>query len=200
MSAGLGYSRLRAGVSGPDQRQGHSPFTVGSFRAPVKEEPLPAGGAARGAPVGPPLFVLSQASTRGQRARGDGPQGLQTPLVSLRGGGAERRCWWTPEGNGGSAGVHARRTQAGGVFLPRGSADLEPRNEEPKPEGRKCVAAIASLASKAPTSQDWGLCPVTEQTCASCCPRGSPGHQDELGGEVLRPTRTGGSSGGSARP
>lgn len=52
MSAGLGYSRLHAGVSGPDQRQGHSPFTVGSFRAPVKEEPLPAGGGSQGGSSG----------------------------------------------------------------------------------------------------------------------------------------------------
>lgn len=46
--------------------------------APVKQEPLVGVGGARGASVGRPLFVLSQASTIGQRARGDGPQGLQT--------------------------------------------------------------------------------------------------------------------------
>lgn len=99
VSGGLCYSRLDAGVSGPDKRQGHSLFTVGSFMAPVKQEPLAEVGGARGATVGPPLFVLSQASTIGQRARGGmGRRGYRPDFCLCDGGGGQKRCWWSWRG------------------------------------------------------------------------------------------------------
>lgn len=45
---GLCYSRVDAGVSGPDKRRGHSVFTVGSFMALVKQEPVVEVGVAGG--------------------------------------------------------------------------------------------------------------------------------------------------------
>lgn len=48
MRGGLCYSRVDAGVSGPDKRRGHAVFTVGSFMAPVKQEPVVEVGVAGG--------------------------------------------------------------------------------------------------------------------------------------------------------
>lgn len=65
--------------------------------------------------MGPPLFVLSQASTPGQRAReggGGGAAGV-TDLTSVSargGGGEEEEPGW---GNGGAEDVHVRRDKAG---------------------------------------------------------------------------------------
>lgn len=91
MRGGLCYSRVDAGVSGPDKRRGHSVFTVGSFMALVKQEPVVEGGGGRGASVGRPLFVLSQASAIGQRARGGGWAAGVTDLTFVSVMGVEQR-------------------------------------------------------------------------------------------------------------
>lgn len=92
VSGGLCYSRVDAGVSGPD-KPGSLAIYSRLFQGPA--ETRAPGGAGAGAPVGPPLFLLSQASTPGQRAREGGGRGAAgvTDLtsVSARGGVGGRR-------------------------------------------------------------------------------------------------------------
>lgn len=79
VSGRLCYSRMDAGVMGADKpgQAGFPLFTVGPFIGRVKQEPPVEAEVAAGL-RGRPLFVLSQASTTGQRARGWGHRGLQT--------------------------------------------------------------------------------------------------------------------------
>ncbi|MEQ2255078.1 hypothetical protein ILYODFUR_010045 [Ilyodon furcidens] len=90
VSGRLCYSRMDAGVSGADKPgRGRSPlFTVGSFIGRVKQEPPMEVEEVVGL-RGRPLFVLSQASTTGQRAWGWGWRG-DRPNFCLYVGGEER--------------------------------------------------------------------------------------------------------------
>lgn len=84
MSGRLCYSRMDAGVSGPDKRQGQPGLGIYSSLFHGLSETGACGGGGE-ASAGQPLFVLSQASTIGQRARGGATGVTDLTFVSVMG-------------------------------------------------------------------------------------------------------------------